>query len=149
MTTHSLPRMTAARARALPVPVRADTPVRHLLVRDLILPFRIGVKRRERGKAQRVAINLDISVFDRPVTRDRLSEVTNYEAVVDGVRRIAAEDKFNLVETLAEKVAALCLAQTDVVAVRVRVEKLEVFADAAGVGVEIERRRSAESLGRQ
>jgi len=114
---------------------------RRLLIRDLVLPFRIGVKRRERGKAQRVAINLDMAVRDRPITRDRLSEVTDYEAVVEGVRLVAAAETFNLVETLAERIAALCFNAPDVTAVRVRVEKLDVFPDAAGAGVEIERER--------
>ena len=137
MTLESLPRI-----RVLPAPSPEDARLRHLLVRDLVLPFRIGVKRRERGKAQRVAVNLAMAVQDHPVSKDRLSEVTNYETVVEGVRRIAAEETFNLVETLAETIAALCLAQPWVIAVRVRVEKLDVFADAGGVGVEIERRQA-------
>jgi dihydroneopterin aldolase len=45
-----------------------------------------------------------------------------------------------LVETLAERLAAFCLKDSRVVAVRVRVEKLDVFADAASVGVEIVRK---------
>ncbi|MFO1189507.1 MAG: dihydroneopterin aldolase [Alphaproteobacteria bacterium] len=135
---------TLPRVRVLPTLIPDDGPLRHLLVRDLVLPVRIGVRRRERGKAQRVAINLDMAVLDRPVTRDRLSEVTDYEAVVEGVRSIAAEQTFNLVETLAETIATLCLTQPDVRVVRVRVEKLDVFAEAGGVGVEIERRRLAK-----
>jgi len=136
MSNEALPRV-----RVLPATIPDGAPLRHLLVRDLVLPVRIGVRRRERGKAQRVAVNLDMAVLDRPVTRDRLSEVTDYEAVVEGIRGIAAEQTFNLVETLAETIAALCLTQPDVQTVKVRVEKLDVFAEAAGVGVEIERRR--------
>jgi dihydroneopterin aldolase len=50
-----------------------------------------------------------------------------------------------LVETLAERVADLCLSDPRVVVVRVRVEKPDVIVEAGGVGVEIERRRSDTS----
>jgi len=43
------------------------------------------------------------------------------------------------VETLAERIAALCLDDARVRSVRIRVEKLDVFPDATSVGVEIER----------
>jgi dihydroneopterin aldolase len=45
-----------------------------------------------------------------------------------------------LVETLAERLAEACLADARIKVARVRVEKLDVFADAASVGVEVERR---------
>jgi dihydroneopterin aldolase len=44
-----------------------------------------------------------------------------------------------LLETLAEEIAAICLQDGRVRSVRVRVEKLDIFPDAASVGVEIER----------
>ena len=47
-----------------------------------------------------------------------------------------------LVETLAERMAEALMADGRIFLVRVRVEKLDVFADAASAGVEIERRRS-------
>jgi dihydroneopterin aldolase len=44
---------------------------------------------------------------------------------------------------MAESIAGLCLADPRVRAARVRVEKLDVFPEAASVGVEIERVRKA------
>jgi dihydroneopterin aldolase len=46
-----------------------------------------------------------------------------------------------LVETLAERIAEACLEDERVEHVRIRIEKLDVFADAASAGIEIERRR--------
>jgi dihydroneopterin aldolase len=62
-----------------------------------------------------------------------------YEEVVSGMRRLVAAGHLNLVETLAEQIATLCLEDRRVRVARVRVEKLDVFADATSVGVEIER----------
>jgi len=113
---------------------------RLVFIQDLILPALIGVHLHEQDGRQRVRINLDMEVTeDGPVDTDRLAEVVNYEEVVESVRALVAGGHINLVETLAEKIAGLCLSDKRVRSVRVRVEKLDVFADAASVGVEIKR----------
>ncbi|MEE8622459.1 MAG: dihydroneopterin aldolase [Alphaproteobacteria bacterium] len=119
---------------------RARPGVRRVFIRDLVLSCDIGVHRRERGTRQRVRINLDLALREgaTPVN-DRIGDVVCYEEVADGVRRIASDGHVNLVETLAERIAAFCLEDPRVVSVKVRVEKLDVFPDAAGAGVEIER----------
>ena len=121
-------------------PAEPDQRIRRVFVRDLVLPALIGVHRHEQDGRQRVRINLDLEVPEDPAPlADRLAEVVNYEDIVTGIRKIVAAGHINLVETLAEKVAARCLADRRVRSVRVRVEKLDVFADASSVGVEIER----------
>jgi dihydroneopterin aldolase len=114
--------------------------VRHVFVRDLVLACRIGVHDHEKGRTQRVRINLDLAVQDAggPLA-DRLENVVCYEDVVTRIRAITADGHINLVETLAERIAQACLQHPDCHAVRVRVEKLDVFKDAESVGVEIER----------
>ena len=121
----------------------AATRIRHVFVRDLVLDARIGVWRREKDIRQRVRINLDLAVAegDRPLD-DRIENVVCYDDITVGVRRLVSEGHVNLIETLAERIAALCLEDAAVAAVRVRVEKLDVYPDAASVGVEIERRRA-------
>ena len=114
--------------------------LRHVFVRDLLVSCRIGVHRHEKRIDQPVRINLDLAVSEGAApSRDRLSDVLDYEEIVDRVRRIAGRGHTNLLETLAERIAAACLEDSRVRAARVRVEKLDVFPDAASVGVEIER----------
>ncbi len=114
--------------------------IRHVFVRDLELDANIGVYHRERGKTQPVRINVDLTVEegDGPL-EDKLSNVVDYGAVVDGIKDILAGGHLNLVETLAERVAAFCLSDQRVRVARVRIEKLQVVAEAMSVGVEIER----------
>ena len=112
--------------------------IRHVFVRDLLLACRIGVHAHEEGQPQRVRVNLDLAVREGSQDDD-LSHVVCYEGLVAGVRALAGEGHVKLVETLAERVAALCLEDCRVEVVRVRIEKLDVFVDAASVGVEIER----------
>lgn len=116
--------------------------IRHVFVRDLELEANIGVYKREKGKLQPVRINIDLTVEETEgEVGDKLENVVDYGAVVDGVKEILAAGHLNLVETLAEQIAAQCLEDERVKVARVRIEKLEVVPEAASVGVEIERER--------
>jgi len=114
--------------------------LRRTFVRDLVLPARIGVYPHEQGAAQRIRVNVDAWCDDDPATDgvDRLDRVLNYERLRDAVHRVVGEGHVKLVETLAERIAAGCMLDR-VCRVRVRVEKLDVFADATSAGVEIDR----------
>jgi dihydroneopterin aldolase len=117
--------------------------VRHVFVRDLMLTALIGVYAHEKENFQRIRINLDLAVKETPsAVEDRLADVVSYEDVVAGVRDIVSNGHVNLVETLAERIAGMCLKDARVNAARVRIEKLDVFEDAISAGVEIERSRS-------
>lgn len=124
-------------------PARAATslPDRRVFVRDLVLKCQIGVHPHERGGVQRVRINVELEVTDDGTADDNIRNVVSYEDIVSAVKRLIDGDHINLVETLAERIAAALLKDRRVNAARVRVEKLDVFSEAAGVGVEIERRR--------
>lgn len=114
--------------------------IRHVFVRDLELSCLIGVYSHERLRRQRVRINLDLAVEEGPEPiGDDLANVVSYEDILDRVRGIADSGHINLVETLAERIAETCLEDIRVRTARIRVEKLDVFEDAASVGVEIER----------
>ena len=113
---------------------------RVVLIRDLVLTARIGIFAREQGTAQRVRFNVELGVPDRPPQRDSIREVVRYDHAIDRIRRIVDAGHVNLVETLAERVAAQCLAMPEVLWVRVRVEKLDIDADAAAVGIGIFRK---------
>ena len=123
--------------------------LRHMFVRDMVLVASIGVHPHEHAAPQRVRINLDLGVEDdgarplsrQPVGRDELARVVDYEKVADQVRAIVASGHVRLVETLAERIAEVCLADRRVHFVRVRLEKLDIFADATSAGVEIKRRQ--------
>ena len=125
----------------------ATKEVRHVFIRDLILTCLIGVHKHERKKPQRIRINLDLAVTEQSViSTDRLADVVCYEDVADRIRSIVNNGHVNLVETLAEKIASKCLEDRRIKATRVRIEKLDVFKDAASAGVEIERFSSLESI---
>ena len=114
--------------------------VRHVFIRDLMLPCSIGVHRHEKDAEQRVRINLDLAVSegDRPINDD-IRNVICYEELAEGIEEIVRRGHINLVETLAENIADMCLRDRRVQSARVRIEKLDILNDAESVGVEIER----------
>ncbi len=115
--------------------------IRHVFLRDLVLPASIGIYAHEHTTKQRVRINVDLGVDDtqEAIGPDELPRVVDYEKVANSVRAIVASGHVRLVETLAERIATACLSDKRVRLARIRVEKLDIFADAASAGVEIER----------
>ena len=75
---------------------------------------------------------------DWPIDDD-IRNVICYEHLARGIEEIVGRGHVNLVETLAENIAAMCLEDGRVKSARVRVEKLDIIDDAESVGVEIER----------
>jgi len=120
----------------------ATRSVRHVFVRDYETEAEIGVYSHEKGARQKIRINVDLSVLETTDHHDdQLDKVVCYHDIVKGIQLILAAGHINLVETLAEKIAALALDDGRVIGVRVKVEKLEAIKEAMSVGVEIERHR--------
>ncbi len=121
--------------------------LRHVLLRDMVLAASIGIYPHEHDAKQRIRINIDLGVYDEAaiagvaVGPDELTRVVDYEKVADQIRAIVGSGHTRLVETMAERIAENCLMDSRVRTVRIRVEKLDIFADAISAGVEIERQR--------
>ena len=88
--------------------------VYRIFLRDLVVRLSIGVHEHEHRRPQQVRINVGL---------------------VEGIRGVARDGHIKLIETLAERIGDLCLVDERVLSAEVRVEKLEVFPDAASVGV--------------
>ncbi len=134
-----LPEASSAWARQL-ASARAWT--YDLIVRDLELDCRIGVYGHEKGRTQRVRVNVRATVrLPAKPRADDIGEVVSYEYLVDGVRRLASGGHVELVETLAIRILDLCFDDARVARAAVTVEKLEIVPEAAGVGISLERSR--------
>lgn len=127
--------------RITPLPATSGMRTLKVFVRDLVLPCRIGVYSHEKLGEQRVRINLELICGEHPAINDEHANVVCYDQIITEIKQLIGIEHINLVETLAERIAALCLADHRVHQAKVRVEKLDVFAEAEAVGVEIERSR--------
>jgi 7,8-dihydroneopterin aldolase/epimerase/oxygenase len=115
---------------------------RMVFVRDLEIVVSIGVLAHEKRYEQRVLISVELVVHDAYDGKsDRLEHVLDYSRVIDGITLLVQGEHFNLLETMAERVAQHCLADPCVESVRVRIEKPDIMPSCRSVGIEIERRR--------
>tara|TARA_B100000686_G_C16130254_1_gene637003 strand:- start:71 stop:508 length:438 start_codon:yes stop_codon:yes gene_type:complete len=114
-----------------------------VFVRNLVLNAKIGVHSHEKRRKQPVRINVKVSMKNLSVPKqDSIDETMDYEKIVDGIRKIVKSDHINLVESLAEKIAELCLSYPKTYSAIVKVEKLQIIAEAESVGVEIKKKRT-------
>lgn len=136
MTTHGAPALRPVDFEAM----RPGADV--LIVRDMELSAHIGAHRHEHGTAQRIRITMAAAVDPpREPLADNPRHVVSYESFVEAARALLTDGHILLVETLAERLASAMLSNRRVRAVRIRVEKLDVYPDCGAVGVEVERAR--------
>ncbi|QQG35244.1 MAG: dihydroneopterin aldolase [Micavibrio aeruginosavorus] len=110
-----------------------------VLVRDFIVPARIGIYPHEHQAPQRICVSMDVLLRDHEIPRDDIEDTMSYEGLVQAIRDLQKQH-FNLVEILAEHLAGLALQDSRVASVSVTVEKLDVYPEGR-VGAEIIRCR--------
>ena len=102
----------------------------------------LGVHPAERGRPRPVLMNISLECDTRRAAKsDRLEDTMNYEVIESDALAIAKAGRFRLVETMAERVAEVCLKHPQVHSVRVVVDKPGVLPHTKSVAVEICRRK--------
>lgn len=123
------------------VPAAITKVTDRIFVRDFEVPFVIGAYKSEHGRTQRVRFSVTADTVRRPGVPHDMRDVFSYDIIIETIRVLADRGHVSFVETLAEEVAAALLAHQEVMAVEVKVEKLDVVPGK--VGIEITRRRDA------
>lgn len=111
-------------------------PLDRISVRDHIVEVEIGAFQAERGVTQRVCFNIVVEV--EPLTGpvdDDVDRILSYDLVTEAIARELADERLNLLETLAERVADRILAAPQAMRVFVRIEKLDRGPGALGVEI--------------
>jgi dihydroneopterin aldolase len=108
-------------------------------LRELRCSAIVGVLAEERVRAQPLVFDLDIErPFEEAAMNDDIAATTNYADVLSLTTTVAAEGRFLLLETLAQRVAHEILSyDAEITSVTVAVRKVRppVAQDVASVGV--------------
>ncbi len=113
-----------------------------ILIKDLRARCIIGVNEDERREKQDVTVNLEILAdLRRAAQSDRFEDTVDYRSIKKEILKMVEGSSYQLLESLTEAVAQICLANEKVRLVRVRVEKPAALRFARSVGVEMIRRR--------
>ncbi len=114
-----------------------------IFLHELKVETIIGIEDWERRIHQTVSIDLEMGAdIRRAAETDSIDNALNYKAVAKRVQKFVAESEFQLVETMAEKIADLVLQEFEVPWIQVRVSKPGAIRGAKDVGVLIHRAKS-------
>ncbi|MDS9467179.1 dihydroneopterin aldolase [Paracoccus sp. MBLB3053] len=103
-------------------------------LRDYVVSAEIGAFQTERGHAQRLRFNVDVELATLVVgADDEVDSILSYDVLTGAVAAGLADRRYDLLETLAEKIAAQVLVHPRAARVTVTVEKLDRIPGALGV----------------
>jgi dihydroneopterin aldolase len=101
----------------------------------------VGIWEWERRVKQTVIIDLEMQAdIRRAAASDRIEDTIDYKKVAKRLLAFVGDSQFQLVETLAERIAQVVVVEFGVVWVKVRLNKQGAIRGARDVGIEIERR---------
>ena len=111
-----------------------------VFIRDLRVDTVVGIYDWERRIRQTVILDLDMGTdIRRAAKSDRIDDTLDYKAVAKRVMQYVGEQEFQLVETLAENVAAIVMSEFKVPWIKVTLHKPGAVSGSKSVGIIIER----------
>lgn len=109
-----------------------------ILLDELEVMADIGFHDFEVGAPQRLLVTVEIWLGNlEPPADDDPEAAWDYDLLRGEIRRLAAERRYNLQETLVRAIYDRLAAMRGVKAIRVKSSKPDIYSDARGVGVEI------------
>ncbi len=109
-------------------------------IEDLRIETVIGIYDWEREIKQVVSIDLEMAADNRKAAAtERIEDALNYKAVAKRLIQFVGESEFQLVETLAERIAEIVLDEFEVAWLRLKLGKPGAVTGSREVGVIIER----------
>jgi 7,8-dihydroneopterin aldolase/epimerase/oxygenase len=112
-------------------------------LKDLRVDCIVGIYPHERVATQTVLLDIELDYdFSAPAASDAIADAVDYDGVAASVTDLLQTARFQLIETMAERAAALLLARVPVAtAVRIEVRKPAAVPAAACSFVRVERTR--------
>lgn len=111
-----------------------------LFIRQLKVSAALGILPRERTNRQDVLIDVEIPIDAQPAAiKDHISATVDYAVVRETISQFAQQHRFDLIETFANKLAALLMQKFKLMGLRLTLTKPTIFEDAKGVGITVER----------
>lgn len=111
-----------------------------IFLRDLEVDATIGIFEWEKRIKQKLRINLEMATdIAKAAATDSIDDTLDYKAVSKRVMQFVADSRYELVETLIEKVAEILLKEFNIPWVRVTISKPGAVRGSRDVGISIER----------
>jgi len=96
-----------------------------ILISRIDCPASVGVTAEERSVKQHLSIDLEFLIdASKPAVTDSLQDTIDYARVAAVVAEVCASQPFNLIETIAERIAARVLAEFPTTGTKVLLRKI-------------------------
>lgn len=111
-----------------------------IFIKQLEIISVIGVYDWEKSVQQKLYVDLEMAFDNRPAAAsDDINLTLNYFSVSERVNQFAQQHQFELIETMAERIAALIMKEFTVPWIKLTLHKPGALAKAESLGVQIER----------
>ncbi len=111
-----------------------------VFIEDLRIDTIIGIYDWEREVKQTISLDIEMATDNtRPAASESIEDAVNYKAVAKSLIAFTEASQFQLVETLAERLAEIILNDFNVPWCRLKLSKLGAVTGSRSVGVIIER----------
>ena len=130
-------------ARAI---AQTGDPLDRIAVRDYVKAVEIGAFQSERGVTQNIRFNVVLEVaHSAAAATDDVDQVLSYDTITEAIDHQLEVERLNLLETLAERIAAELLGYRKAQRAFIRIEKLDRIPGTLGVEI-VRTRAEAENL---
>ncbi len=109
-----------------------------IFLRDHIVEAEIGAFSEERGQVQRLAFSIYVDVPGGGDVGDDVDQILSYDVILGAIEAEIAITRVDLLETLAEGIAARILGEPLALKVRISIEKLDRVSGRLGIEIERE-----------
>lgn len=115
-------------------------------IRDLRVDALIGIYDWERSIKQQIRIDVEMGWDNtKPAASDDIVDTLNYKEAAQRIKKMVAETEYQLVETLAERIAEMLMNDMNIPWIKLTLGKPYAVKDSSEVGVCIERHRAKQS----
>ncbi len=113
-----------------------------IFIQDLKIKTLIGIHAWEQQVPQTLLLDVTLAFnHNKAAGSDEISNTINYVHVVEKIHQITDNEHFQLIETLAEKIARLLLSTFAVEQCCIKINKLGVLPNCRALGIEITRKK--------
>src|SRR3989338_9544775 len=118
--------------------MKRDKILDKILLRDLSLECLIGIHSHERVKKQKIFLSVTLYTdIKTSAQSDDVKDTIDYDQLSQSLIKMVGESRFFLIETLAERIALLCLEDQRVLQVKVTLDKPQAVSSARSAAIEI------------
>ncbi len=111
-----------------------------VFIQDLRIQTIVGIYDWEKEIKQEISLNIEMASDNRAAAAsDRIEDTLDYKAVAKKLIAYVGENRFELVETLAERCAEIIMSEFGVTWLRLKASKPGAVRGSTAVGVILER----------